>query len=92
MPARREEIRQLHPRQQQASEKATRERSICRDWLLEMMAHSPVKPFSKDVLRSMAMAKFGVSKNSFDVGWGLAIIESGNFHWYQPGKKKLPRA
>ena len=72
---------------QQAYENAKRERALIRDWLLEMMKQSPIKPATKDVLREIAIKKFRVSKHSFDAGWIWAIEDSSNHHWYDP----LPR-
>lgn len=75
-------------RQQEQFDKAQRERNQVRDWLLTLMAQSSVKPATKDQLWAIANAKFSVSKSSFDGGWDLAIIESGNEHWWKP----LPRS
>jgi hypothetical protein len=48
------------------------------------MMQSPHKPATKDVLREIAVHKFGVSKSSFNAGWDLAIIKSGNERWWDP--------
>lgn len=77
----------MTPRQQEQFDKAQHERNQVRDWLLSLMAQSSAKPATKAQLWGIARAKFGVSKNSFDGGWDLAIIEAGNEHWWKP----LPR-
>jgi hypothetical protein len=68
----------MTPKQQALFDKAERERHQVRDWLPELMAHSPIKPATKAELCAIAQAKFGVSKNSFDAGWSAAIIDTGD--------------
>jgi len=77
---------------QQQYEKADRERRITKEWLLELMKQSPIKPATKGELRQLAIEKFGVSQNAFDGGWIMAIEESGNRHWYDslPRRKIIP--
>jgi hypothetical protein len=77
---------------QQQYEKADRDRRITKEWLLELMSQSPMKPATKGELRQLAIEKFGVSQNAFDGGWIQAIEQSGNHHWYdsQPRKKIVP--
>ncbi len=77
----------MTPNQQALFDKAERERAQVRDWLMQMMAQSPIKPATKAELCAIAQAKFGVSKNSFNAGWDSAIIVTGNEHWWEP----LPR-
>ena len=72
------------PRQKEQFDKAQLERNQVRDWLLMLMARSSAKPATKAQLWAIAKAKFGVSKNSFDGGWNIAIIELGNEHWWKP--------
>lgn len=78
----------MTPKQQAQFDKVERERNQVRDWLLELMAQSAVKPATKAELCAIAQAKFGVSKNSFNAGWDLAIFATGNEHWWEP----LPRS
>jgi hypothetical protein len=78
----------MTPSQQILYDKAQRERALVCEWLMEMMRQSSQKPATKDTLRELAMEKFGVSRNSFDAGWNVAIMSSGNEHWWDP----LPRS
>ena len=64
-------------RSQQLSEKAAEERRRCRDWLLPFMQNNQPKFLTKDELRSVAMRELDVSKLSFDLGWIMAIEDSG---------------
>jgi hypothetical protein len=77
---------------QAAADKADAERKLCQDWLLSIMRASPSKTRTKADLRDEAIARFKVSKSSFDVAWDWAILETGNHHWYEPLKrsKKTP--
>ena len=79
------------PRQLAQFDKADTERKKVRDWLLKFMAQSSIKPATKAELRAIAQAKFGVSKNSFDGGWDLAIIDSGNEHWWKPSPRRATK-
>lgn len=78
----------MTPSQKEQFDKAQSERNQVRDWLLMLMAQSSVKPATKAQLLAIAQSKFGVSKKSFEGGWDIAIIESGNEHWWKP----YPRA
>jgi hypothetical protein len=71
-------------RQQQLSEKADQERRRCRDWLLPFMQNNQSKFLTKDELRSAAMRELNVSKLSFDIGWIMAIEDTGRQDWYEP--------
>jgi hypothetical protein len=71
-------------RQQQLSEKADQERRRCRDWLLPLMQNNQPKFLTKDELRSAAMRELNVSKLSFDIGWIMAIEDTGRQDWYEP--------
>jgi hypothetical protein len=71
-------------RQQQLSEKADQERRRCRDWLLPFMQNNQPKFLTKDELRSAAMRELNVSKLSFDMGWIMAIEDTGRHDWYEP--------
>jgi hypothetical protein len=74
----------LSPKQKADSETAAAQRKLCLDWLLYLMAKSPVKTRTKEDLRAEAIDRFKVSKQSFDVAWTWAIEETGNRHWYDP--------
>ena len=71
-------------RQRQLSEKADQERRRCRDWLLPFMQNNQPKFLTKDELRSAAMRELNVSKLSFDIGWIMAIEDTGRQDWYEP--------
>jgi len=72
---------------QQLFDEAEKQRKLCHDWLLSLMAKSREKPATKEALCAEAMRRWKVSRNAFDGGWGAAIEETGNHHWYQPGKR-----
>jgi hypothetical protein len=75
-------------RQQQLSEKADQERRRCRDWLLPFMQNNQPKLLTKDELRSAAMRELNVSKLSFDIGWIMAIEDTGRQDWYEPLRRR----
>ena len=79
-------------RQQQLSEKADEERRRCRDWLLKFMQHNQPKFLTKDALRSAAMRELNVSKLSFDMGWIMAIEDTGRHDWYEPLRRAFRSA
>ena len=81
-------MNKLSPRQQVACDLAERQRRLCRDWLLYIMAASSEKTRTKADLRDEAIERFAVSKSAFDFAWNWAIEETGNRHWYEP----LPRS
>jgi hypothetical protein len=73
---------------------ARKQRTLCCDWLLYIMASSSVKTRTKDDLRAEAIKRFKVSKKAFDEAWILAIEKTGNRHWYEPlakSQKKMAR-
>ena len=72
------------PRNQILANKAEREREACRDWLLTIMRASRHKTRTKADLRAEAVARFSVSKSSFDHAWIAAIEETRNYAWYEP--------
>lgn len=76
-------------RSQVLSEKAAGERRRCRDWLLPFMQNNQPKFLTKDELRSVAMRELDVSKLSFDLGWIMAIEDSGRHDWYEPLRRRL---
>src|SRR5712671_7031527 len=71
-------------RSQMLSEKAHAERRRCRDWLLPFMQANQPKFLTKDELRSAAMRELEASKLSFDIGWIMAIEDTGRHDWYEP--------
>jgi hypothetical protein len=75
-------------RQQQLSEKADQERRRCRDWLLRFMQDDQPKFLTKDELREAAMRELNVSKLSFDMGWIMAIEDTGRHDWYEPLRRR----
>ena len=81
-------MNKLSPRQQVACDLAERQRRLCRDWLLYIMAASSEKTRTKADLRDETIERFGVSKSTFDFAWIWAIEETGNRHCYDP----LPRS
>lgn len=77
---------------QAASDKAETERRLCYDWLLGIMKASPKKARTKADLRAEAVARFNVSKNSFDRAWISAIEETAHHEWYVPLRKSRQTA
>lgn len=56
------------------------------------MENGKPKMATKEELWSVAKNKFGVSRSSFDMGWGLAIHDTGREDWYEPlSKRKKPQ-
>lgn len=78
-------------RSQILSEKADGERRRCRDWLLPFMQNNRPKFLTKDELRRAAMRELNVSKLSFDMGWIMAIEDTGRHDWYEPLRRRLRR-
>lgn len=76
-------------RRKQLSEKAAEELWRCRDWLLPFMQNNQPKFLTRDELRSLAMHELDVSKLSFDLGWIMAIEDSGRHDWYEPLRRRL---
>ena len=76
-------------RSQQLSEKADEERRRCRDWPLPFMQNKQPKFLTKDELRSAAMRELDVSKLSFDMGWIMAIEDTGRHECYEPLRRRL---
>lgn len=76
-------------RSQILSEKADAERQRCRNWLLPYMQNNQPKFLTKDELRSVAMRELDVSKLSFDMGWIMAIEDTGRHDWYEPLRRLL---
>ena len=53
------------------------------------MENGKPKVATKEELWSLAKNEFGVSRSSFDLGWNLAIYDTGREDWYQPLRKRL---
>src|SRR5258705_2700068 len=62
---------------QELSETFAQQWQQCRDFLLPFMHNNQPKYLTKDELRVAAMRKFNVSKNAFDMGWMMAIENTG---------------
>lgn len=77
-------MRKLPPRMHAAALNASIERELCQSWLLEIMRASPKKTRTKADLQNEAIARFNVSKSSFNFAWDWAIMETGNEDWYKP--------
>src|SRR6266550_5385974 len=78
---------QLYP--QELSETFAQQWQQCRDFLLPFMQNNQPKYLTKDELRVAAMRKFNVSKNAFDMGWMMAIENTGRHDWYEPLRRRL---
>ena len=76
-------------RSQELSEKAREEQRRCRDWLLPFMQGNQPKFLTKEELRATAMRELKVSKLSFDMGWIMAIEDSGRQDWYEPLRRRM---
>ena len=76
-------------RSQELSEKFTEQWQRCRDWLLPYMQNSQPKFLTKDELRGAAVRELKVSKNAFNVGWIMAIEDTGRHDWYEPLRRRL---
>jgi hypothetical protein len=78
-------------RKDELSRKANEERDRCRAWLWQFMENNQPKLATKEELWSVAKNELGVSRASFDVGWGLAILDTGREDWFEPlrGRQKL---
>jgi hypothetical protein len=76
-------------RSQELSEQFTEQWQRCRDWLLPFMQNNQPKFLTKGELRSVAMCELDVSKLSFDLGWIMAIEETGRHDWYEPLRRRL---
>jgi hypothetical protein len=44
---------------------------------------------TKEELWSVSKREMGVSRASFDYGWGMAILDTGREDWYEPMRKRL---
>jgi hypothetical protein len=71
------------------SAKHREETERVRAWLRQFMENDQPKMVTKDELWSVAKQQFGVSRSSFDLGWGLAIHDTCREDWYEPLRKRL---
>lgn len=78
-------------RKDELSRKAEDERERCRVWLRQFMEGGRPKLATKEEFWRVAKQEFGVSRASFDVGWGLAILDTGREDWYEPLRKTLKK-
>jgi hypothetical protein len=53
------------------------------------MQNNQPKFLTKEELRSAAMRELNVSKLSFDMGWIMAIDDTGRHDWYEPLRRRL---
>jgi hypothetical protein len=60
-----------------------------RAWLRPFMEDNKPKIATKEELWSVAKSDFGVSRSSFNLGWGLAIHDTGREDWYDPLRKRF---
>jgi hypothetical protein len=63
---------------------------LCRDWLLPLMQDNQPRFSTKAELRDAAMRELSVSKLSFDMGWIMAIEDTGRHDWYEPLRRRRP--
>jgi hypothetical protein len=75
-------------RREQLSEQASQERQRVRDWLVRFMNDDQPKFCTKDELRAVAVRDLNVSKLSFDMGWTMAIEDTGRHDWYEPLRRR----
>lgn len=73
---------------EKAFAEAQERRRRCADWLKTFMAPGHPKPATKEELFAWARDNLGTSRASFDVGWIMAIEETGRHDWYEPGPRK----
>jgi hypothetical protein len=71
-------------RRQELSEIFAEQWQRSRDWLVPFMQNNQPKFLTKDELRSVAMRELEVSKLSFDLGWIMAIEDSGHQLLFSP--------
>jgi hypothetical protein len=76
-------------RAEAASKKAREEQERIRAWLRTFMENGQPKMATKEELFAVAKRNFGVSRKSFDMGWGLAIHDTGREDWYEPLRKRF---
>lgn len=67
--------------------KAHADREKAKQWLSHYIKPGLPKAFTKEDLRSAAIAELHVSKSAFDYAWNWVILETGCEFWYDP----LPR-
>jgi hypothetical protein len=84
--------KQIVAHRQALYDAARKQRMLCVDWLLYIMASSSVKTRTKDDLRTEAIKRFKISKKAFDGAWIQAIEKTGNRHWYEPLPKSQKKA
>ena len=77
------------PTTAEISKKADEERQRCRVWLRWFMENGQPKMATKEELWTVAKLELGVSRSSFDFGWGMAIIDTGREDWFEPLRKRL---
>ena len=73
---------------QAGADKADAERKLYKVCLLGIMRASRKQTPTRADLRAEAMARFKVSKSSFDFAWNAAIMETGNTDWHEPRREQ----
>jgi hypothetical protein len=79
------------PTTAEISQKANEQRERVRAWLRPFMENGKPKMATKEELWSVAKREMGVSRASFDYGWGMAILDTGREDWYEPMRKRLKK-
>jgi hypothetical protein len=77
------------PTTAELSAKHRTESERVRAWLRPFMENGKPKMATKQELWSVAKKEFGVSRSSFDLGWGLAILDTGREDWYEPLRRRF---
>ncbi len=75
-------------RREKLSQQADQERQRARDWLVRFMQDNQPKFYTKEELRVVAIRDLKVSKLSFDMGWIMAIEDTGRHDWYEPLRRR----
>jgi hypothetical protein len=78
-------------RRDEQSARHREESERVRAWLRPFMEDGKPKMATKEELWAVAKKDFGVSRSSFDLGWGLAIHDTGGADWYEPMRRRLKR-
>jgi hypothetical protein len=77
------------PTTAELSAKHRAETERVRAWLRPFMENGKPKMATKEELWSVAKKDFGVSRSSFDLGWGLAILDTRREDWYEPLRRRF---
>jgi hypothetical protein len=80
------------PATAEISHRAREQSERVRAWLRPFMENGKPKMATKEELWSVANRNLAVSRASFDLGWGLAIHDTGHEDWYEPMRKRLGKS